>query len=107
MKKSVCKQDEEKATIAYMVTYYCKHNHHEKGLCRECQTLLDYANQRIDTCPFMETKTFCSACKVHCYKKDMRERIREVMRYSGPRMLFHKPIMALRHVYIEHKEKNL
>ena len=99
------KRQEEKTTIAYMIQYYCKHKHHEKELCKECQKLLDYAQQRIDKCPFMETKTFCSTCKVHCYKKDMRERIREVMRYSGPRMLFHKPMMALRHVYIEYKEK--
>lgn len=53
----------------------------------------------------METKTFCSNCKVHCYKPDMREKIREVMRFSGPRMLFYHPIMAIRHVMESRKEK--
>ena len=37
----------------------------------------------------METKTFCSNCKVHCYKPEMRKKIRAVMRFSGPRMIFY------------------
>lgn len=32
----------------------------------------------------METKTFCSNCKVHCYKPEMREKIRDVMRFPAP-----------------------
>lgn len=28
----------------------------------------------------------------------MKEKIRNVMRYSGPRMILHHPIMAIRHV---------
>lgn len=46
----------------------------------------------------METKTFCSACKVHSYKPEMREQIRTVMRWSGPRMLFVHPVLAIRHM---------
>ena len=64
-----------------------------------------YSAKRSDLCPFMETKTFCANCKVHCYKKDMRERIQEVMKFSGPRMLFHRPGMAIRHVIETRKEK--
>ncbi len=53
----------------------------------------------------METKTFCSNCRVHCYKPEMRERIRQVMRFSGPRMLFVHPVQAVRHVIETKKEK--
>ena len=53
----------------------------------------------------MQTKTFCSNCRVHCYKPDMREKIRQVMRFSGPRMLFYHPIRAIRHVIETKKEK--
>ena len=53
----------------------------------------------------MENKTFCSNCKTHCYQTQMRERIRQVMRYSGPRMLLHHPVMAVRHVVETVKEK--
>ncbi|MEG0273518.1 MAG: nitrous oxide-stimulated promoter family protein [Longicatena sp.] len=99
------KRAQEKETIEYMIAYYCHKKHKQKTLCEECNTLLEYAKQRIDYCPFMESKTFCSNCSVHCYQKERRIQIRNVMRFSGPRMLFHKPIMALRHVYYERKER--
>ena len=60
--------------------------------------LTAYAHARSDSCPFMENKTFCSNCRVHCYSGDMRERIRRVMCYSGPRMLRTHPILAVRHL---------
>ena len=99
------KRDREKETVSLMIAIYCRKKHGVKQLCPECAALDAYARQRSDKCPFMETKTFCSNCKVHCYKKDMREKIREVMRFSGPRMIFHHPIMAIRHVIESKKEK--
>ena len=53
----------------------------------------------------METKTFCSACKVHCYKPALREKIRAVMRWYGPRMLTVHPVLALRHAAVTLKAK--
>ncbi len=101
------KRQKEKEVVGLMIRLYCKGNHHTKELCPECEELLRYADARVDHCPFMETKTFCSNCKVHCYKPQMRERIREVMRYAGPRMIFHHPVMALRHVTESRKEKKI
>lgn len=37
--------------------------------------------------------------------KREREKIREVMRFSGPRMIFYHPVMAVRHVIESKKEK--
>ena len=74
-------------------------------LCPACQELQDYALARIDKCPFMETKTFCSACKVHCYKPAMREQIRAVMRWAGPRMLPVHPVLSVKHVAVTLKAK--
>ncbi len=106
MKKSVeSKREEEKKVIHFMIEIYCRKHHGTKGLCEECSKLYVYACKRIDLCPFMETKTFCNNCKVHCYQKDYREHVKKVMRYSGPRMLLYHPIMALRHVYYDRKEK--
>lgn len=100
------KRQREKRTVALMIRLYCKGQHGmRRGLCPQCQALLDYAALRSDRCPFMETKTFCSNCRVHCYKPEMREKIRAVMRYSGPRMMFSHPIMAVRHVVESKKEK--
>ena len=99
------KREREKETVSLMIRLYCRKKHGGKELCPACAELDAYARLRSDKCPFMETKTFCSNCKVHCYKKDMREKIREVMRFSGPRMIFHHPIMAVRHVIESKKEK--
>ena len=82
-----------------MIRLYCKKRHGTKtGLCPECMALAEYAFERSDMCPFMENKTFCSNCRVHCYKPKMRNKIRQVMRFSGPRMIFHHPVMAIRHL---------
>lgn len=100
------KREREKQTVALMIRLYCRKKHGSRGeLCPECSELADYAAMRVDKCPFMESKTFCSNCKVHCYKPEMRDRIRTVMRFSGPRMLFHHPVMAVRHVIESKKEK--
>ena len=99
------KREREKETVSLMIRLYCRKKHGGIDLCPDCAALEAYARQRSDKCPFMETKTFCSNCKVHCYKKDMREKIREVMRFSGPRMIFYHPVMAIRHVIESKKEK--
>lgn len=98
------KREREKETVILMIAIYCRKKHGGKTLCSDCAALEAYARQRSDRCPFMETKTFCSNCPVHCYKADMREKIRAVMRFSGPRMLFYHPILALRHVIETKKE---
>ncbi|MBQ8778416.1 MAG: nitrous oxide-stimulated promoter family protein [Alistipes sp.] len=89
----------EKRIVGDMIALYCRHHHHTQRLCDECRALVEYANQRTDRCPYMAEKSFCSQCKTHCYKPQMRDKIREVMRYSGPRMIFYHPIAALRHLY--------
>lgn len=100
------KREREKKTVAFMIRLYCRKKHGTKSeLCTECKTLTEYAAERSDRCPFMENKTFCSNCKVHCYKPDMREKIREVMRFSGPRMILYHPVIAIRHVIESKKEK--
>ena len=99
------KRQWEKELVSQMIAIYCRAQHGCKTLCPDCAALDAYARQRSDKCPFMETKTFCSNCKVHCYKADMREKIRTVMRFSGPRMLMHHPVMALRHVIETRKEQ--
>ena len=101
------KREREKELVTEMIALYCHGNHGTaKGhLCPECQELTDYARARSDKCPFMESKTFCFNCRVHCYQPKMRERIREVMRYAGPRMLFHHPVTAVWHVIETNREK--
>jgi len=98
--KTETKREREKRVVSEMIALYCRKNHGTKrnDLCVSCRQLRDYAVSRTDKCPFMEQKTFCSNCRVHCYSPEMRERIRTVMRFSGPRMIISHPIMAVRHV---------
>ena len=101
------KREREKTMVSEMIALYCRKNHgtEKEQLCEDCAALEAYARLRSDKCPFMETKSFCSNCRVHCYRPEMREKIRLVMRFSGPRMLFHHPVMAIRHVIESKKEK--
>jgi predicted amidophosphoribosyltransferase len=88
----------EKQTTRAMIAMYCRDQHGSADdLCGGCRELLDYAYCRLDRCPFGADKTTCAKCPIHCYKPAMRERVREVMRYAGPRMLLRHPMLALRH----------
>lgn len=89
----------EKETMEVMVRMHCGACHSPDGdLCPRCRELVDYAKERIDRCPHRDDKVACNKCQTHCYKPDMRERMREAMRYSGPRMMTSHPIMAIRHL---------
>lgn len=94
----------EKKVVNKMIGIYCRAHHRvATGLCDECEALKNYATKRLENCPFGENKPTCESCTVHCYKSDMRERIRMVMRYAGPRMLLFHPADAARHFYREYK----
>jgi len=96
----------EKKTIAAMIRIYCKDLHKtEEGLCSKCSDLLDYASKRIDHCPFKVNKPACNTCTVHCYAKDKRARVKQVMRYSGPRMPLRHPYLSVMHLMSTWKNK--
>ncbi len=98
----------ERKTITAMVRLYCRGQHHSQGeLCTECQRLLDYAWARLDKCAFQEGKTTCAKCPVHCYKPDMRQQIRTVMGYAGPRMWYRHPVLTLFHLIDGRREEPL
>ena len=82
-----------------MVAIYCRDHHGgRQGPCADCAGLLDYAERRLEDCPFQEQKPACNDCQVHCYSARMREQVKAVMRYAGPRMLLRHPWLALMHL---------
>jgi len=94
--------EREQQTIKIMIGIYCHDHHHpSEELCAECQQLVDYALVRLQKCPFAPNKPTCKTCPVHCYKPSERERMRRVMRYAGPRMIWSHPLMAIRHLLNE------
>lgn len=106
------KRKNEQEVCDFMIQIFCHKKHKTpslkniENLCSECKELSDYVHLRVSKCPFMETKTFCAMCKVHCYKPQMREKIRTVMRFSGPRMVFYHPILAIKHLVLTIKENS-
>ncbi|MGN1295219.1 MAG: nitrous oxide-stimulated promoter family protein [Bacilli bacterium] len=100
MKNKFYQWEKEKKLIPVMIRKYCngKHKTKRKEICNDCLELTEYALFRLGKCPFKSDKKFCSFCKIHCYDKEMRKRIKEVMKYSGPRMLFSHPIFAISHL---------
>jgi len=84
-----------------MTAIYCKDHHGQQGgrLCDSCAGLMDYAETRLAKCPYGQAKPTCAKCPIHCYKKQQREEVRQVMRYAGPRMTLRHPVRALFHIF--------
>ena len=100
MDPSKSRLEREKNTIRTMIKMYCKKSHEpEAEFCQECAELLEYTEKRLKFCSFGEDKPTCAKCPIHCYKSDMREKIRKIMRYAGPRMIYTHPIMGFRHLF--------
>ncbi|NVD08044.1 nitrous oxide-stimulated promoter family protein [Vibrio sp. JPW-9-11-11] len=91
-------------TVQAMVRIYCRDHHNsDQTFCAECQQLLEYAETKLDRCPYGEQKPTCNRCPIHCYKAEQKRQMRLVMRYAGPRMLFPHPWLAIRHLLHERR----
>lgn len=95
----------EVTTIEKMVNIYChkKHGSNKGELCINCNEVFLYAQARLMKCPYGDKKGACADCKIHCYNKKMREQMRLVMRFSGPRMIIYHPKDFLRHIFVDRK----
>ncbi len=94
----------EKKTITAMIALYCRKNHAiAQGICPDCRDLNQYCLDRLDRCPWGEGKPVCAKCPIHCYAPAYRERVRQVMRFSGPRMIYTHPLLAIRHLLRQHQ----
>jgi hypothetical protein len=98
--KEFVRRAREFKTVAIMLRMYCRAHHRptDAPLCRDCTELGNYARRRIERCVFGDDKPTCANCTVHCYKAVMRERVRQVMRWAGPRMLWRHPVLAVWHL---------
>ncbi len=88
----------EAQTIKVMVGIYCQHHHGSVvSECNECSEIQNYALDRLHYCPYQEGKTSCRNCPIHCYKPSMKDEVKKVMRFAGPRMALKHPILTLFH----------
>jgi hypothetical protein len=94
----------ERKTIEAMIVLFCRDHHGVNGkLCIECAGLWAYAQQRLIKCPYGEDKPTCVKCSIHCYKAAARDRVKAVMRYAGPRLVYRRPILVIQHLLDERK----
>ena len=93
----MAKIEKEKKTVSIMIDIYCQKVHKVQSLCSDCNQLKEYTHNRLDKCQFGEEKSSCKKCSTHCYNNEMRQKIKQVMCYSGPRMLYVCPLYYVRH----------
>jgi len=98
----------EMKTVEEMIKLYCHNHHYTKGneLCDDCKALKDYAFKRINNCVFNPDKPTCKNCTIHCYSAKNKEAIRQVMRFSGPRMMLKFPGMTILHLIDGMRDNN-
>jgi len=105
--------------LALFVRVYCEGNHAEatkapfvlKGfdvpaisgreelcLCPGCTKLLMHAFIKRQACP-MDPKPMCKHCPSHCYAPLYRQQIREVMKYSGRKLVLRGRLDMLIHLW--------
>ena len=93
------RREREKIIVLEMIRMYCAGNHSGGAvLCEECSALAGYSEKRLLSCMYGDSKPVCKVCPVHCYSPQRREQMRNVMKYSGPRMIYLKPLFAIVHM---------
>ncbi len=98
--------DREKQTVGAMIRLYCKLKHGSNGgLCGDCQFMWDYVQLKLGKCPFHDDKPTCLNCTIHCYKPAEKEKIREIMKFTGPKMLLYHPLLAMFHLFENRKKR--
>jgi hypothetical protein len=97
--KPMGKIERDKATVRLMVELYCIHHLTCNVVPEEYKELADYACDRLEHCKYGDAKPACKNCPIHCYAPQQRQRIREIMRWSGPRMIIYSPKALMRHLW--------
>lgn len=98
--------EREKRIVNLMISSFCHDVHHTNELCEECNELINYAEKRLLSCPFIENKPACSKCTIHCYNKDQKEKIKKVMKTMGPKMIFKYPKDSIWYFFYKLIHKN-
>lgn len=71
-----------------------------KTICRDCAELLEHGMKKRALCPLVPKPT-CRSCPIHCYSPEYRQKIREIMAYSGKRMILRGRVDYLWHYFIK------
>jgi hypothetical protein len=111
------KEKDDIQTLMKFVGIFCRENHSgekppfsfkildikdiekkEIPLCPDCTRLLTYGLTMRMKCPH-DPKPMCKKCETQCYHGDYKEKIREVMKFSGLYMIKHGRIDMVYHYF--------
>jgi len=95
----------EKRIINLMISNFCLDVHESNELCGDCNELKDYAEKRLLSCPFIKNKPVCSNCNIHCYNKHHQDKMKQVMRIVGPKMIYTHTMDTLWYFFYKFKYK--
>jgi hypothetical protein len=115
MEQFTAEQNKDLKVLVKFIRVYCAARHQgqaevalpedlagmfKKGfsLCPDCRALLEYALLKRRTCP-LDPKPSCKHCHIHCYGRDYRAKIREIMAFSGRRMIMRGRLDYLWHYF--------
>jgi hypothetical protein len=109
------KEKDDIRTLMKFVSIFCRENHKgekapfsfklldikeidekEVSLCPECSRLLTYGLTMRVKCPH-DPKPMCKKCDTQCYRGDYKDKIREVMKFSGMYLVKHGRVDLLYH----------
>lgn len=113
-KPLTAKELKDLKVLASFTSVFCRHHHSgprrpaaaaDAGLlldkypvCDECREFLAYAIERRLRCP-LDPKPTCKHCHLHCYRPGHREKVREIMRFSGKHLMLRGRLDLLWHYF--------
>ena len=65
-------------------------------LCEDCRKLLNHGIAKLLLCPY-NPKPMCKKCETHCYAPGYREKVQEVMKFSGMYLIKHGRVDLMLH----------
>ncbi|ACD97152.1 nitrous oxide-stimulated promoter family protein [Trichlorobacter lovleyi] len=68
-------------------------------LCPDCAAFLDYAAKKRMNCPLDAEKPTCRRCRIHCYAPQQRALVKQIMAWSGKRMILRGRLDYLWHYF--------
>lgn len=106
-------QKKDISLIGKFVEVYCAGKHRDaeqtpialpaglggRTLCPECASFLEYAITKRLRCPLEAEKPTCKHCRIHCYDKPHLEKVREIMSYSGRKLMMMGRVDYLWHYF--------
>ena len=90
----------ETESLLKMVEIFCNGHHGFDGeLCDDCRDLSENAMACVSLCPYGAGKPVCGRCPTNCFPDGNYARIKTVMRYAGPKMLYKHPLLTAIHLF--------